>query len=114
MLNSVKILDLSRVLAGPLATMMLGDLGADVLKIERPDSGDDTRSWGPPFDGRGESAYYLSVNRNKKSAALDLDSETDRALILKLIAGADVVVDNFKPGTLDRRRLKPADLLREH
>lgn len=114
MLNSVRILDLSRVLAGPLATMMLGDLGADVLKIERPDSGDDTRSWGPPFDDRGESAYYLSVNRNKKSAALDLDSEPDRDLILQLIAGADVVVDNFKPGTLERRGLNPPNLLAEH
>src|SRR5512141_1575537 len=103
MLNSVKILDLSRVLAGPLATMMLGDLGANVLKIERPDSGDDTRAWGPPFDDRGESAYYLSVNRNKKSVALDLDSEPDRQLLLELLAGADVVVDNFKAGTLERR-----------
>jgi crotonobetainyl-CoA:carnitine CoA-transferase CaiB-like acyl-CoA transferase len=114
MLNSIKILDLSRVLAGPLATMMLGDLGANVLKIERPDSGDDTRSWGPPFDDRGESAYYLSVNRNKKSAALDLDSEADRELILQLIAGADVVVDNFKPGTLERRGVDPANLLAKH
>src|SRR6476646_5730374 len=105
MLNSIKILDLSRVLAGPLATMMLGDLGADVLKIERPDTGDDTRSWGPPFDERGESAYYVSVNRNKKSAALDLDSAADKARILKLIAEADVLVDNFKPGTLERRGL---------
>jgi crotonobetainyl-CoA:carnitine CoA-transferase CaiB-like acyl-CoA transferase len=94
--------------------MMLGDLGADVLKIERPDTGDDTRSWGPPFDERGESAYYLSVNRNKKSAALDLDSEPDRHVILRLIEGADVVIDNFKPGTLERRGLDPADLLRKH
>src|SRR6476646_2776288 len=114
MLNSTRILDLSRVLAGPLATMMLGDLGADVLKIERPDTGDDTRSWGPPFDDRGESAYYLSVNRNKKSAAMDLDSEADRALILELVRGADVVVDNFKPGTLERRGLDPATLLATH
>lgn len=114
MLNSVKILDLSRVLAGPLATMMLGDLGADVLKIERPGGGDDTRSWGPPFDDWGESAYYLSVNRNKKSAALDLDSPPDKALILELIAGADVVVDNFKPGTVERRGIEPAGLLAKH
>ncbi len=111
MLSSIKILDLSRVLAGPLATMMLGDLGAEVLKIERPDTGDDTRSWGPPFDSRGESAYYLSVNRNKKSAALDLDQQSHRNLILSLIAGADVVVDNFKPGTLERRGVDPASLL---
>jgi crotonobetainyl-CoA:carnitine CoA-transferase CaiB-like acyl-CoA transferase len=94
--------------------MMLGDLGADVLKIERPDTGDDTRSWGPPFDDRGESAYYLSVNRNKKSAALDLDSEADRDLMLQLIAGADVVVDNFKPGTLERRGVNPANLLAKY
>lgn len=114
MLSNVKILDLSRVLAGPLAAMTLGDLGADVLKIERPGTGDDTRSWGPPFDERGESAYYLSVNRNKKSAALDLDSATDRALIFQLIQGADVVVDNFKPGTLERRGIDPADLLAKH
>jgi crotonobetainyl-CoA:carnitine CoA-transferase CaiB-like acyl-CoA transferase len=114
MLNSVKILDLSRVLAGPLATMILGDLGADVLKIERPDSGDDTRSWGPPFDERGESAYYLSVNRNKKSAALDLDSEADRDLMVKLVSGADVVIDNFKPGTLERRGVSPEQLLERH
>src|SRR5665647_3486315 len=111
MLNSVKILDLSRVLAGPLCTMMLGDLGADVLKIERPGTGDDTRSWGPPFDHRGESAYYLSVNRNKKSAALDLDQRRDTDLILQLIAGADVVVDNFKPETLERRGVDPSKVL---
>lgn len=114
MLTSVKILDLSRVLAGPLATMTLGDLGADILKIERPDTGDDTRSWGPPFDDQGQSAYYLSVNRNKKSAALDLDSPADKDLILKLVAGADVVVDNFKRGTLERKGIDPADLLAQH
>lgn len=113
MLNSIKILDLSRVLAGPLSTMILGDMGADVLKIERPGAGDDTRTWGPPFDQRGESAYYLSVNRNKKSAALDLDQQGDRDLILDLIRGADVVVDNFKPGTLERRGVNPANLLEE-
>src|ERR1019366_7030673 len=114
MLNSVKILDLSRVLAGPLATMMLGDLGADVLKIERPGSGDDTRSWGPPFDERGESAYYLSVNRNKKSAALDLDDHDDRELIRHLASGADVVVDNYKPGTLECRGIEPPKLLEQN
>lgn len=113
MLNSIKILDLSRVLAGPLCTMILGDMGADVLKIERPGTGDDTRTWGPPFDQRGESAYYLSVNRNKKSATLDLNQQGDRGLILDLIRGADVVVDNFKPGTLERRGVRPTDLLDE-
>lgn len=114
MLTGCRVLDLSRVLAGPLATMMLGDLGADVIKVERPGSGDETRGWGPPFDDRGESAYYLSVNRNKRSVVADLDREEDRALIRRLIAGADVVVENFRPGTLERRGLDPARLLAEH
>ncbi|HEY0243196.1 MAG TPA: CoA transferase [Gemmatimonadaceae bacterium] len=107
MLNNVKVLDLSRVLAGPLATMMLGDLGARVIKVERPGVGDDTRGWGPPFDERGESAYYLSINRNKKSIALDLDAEADVNVLAALAAGADVVVDNFRPGTLERRGIDP-------
>ena len=111
MLNSVKVLDLSRVLAGPLTTMMLGDLGAQVIKVEKPGTGDDTRGWGPPFDDRGESAYYLSVNRNKKSVALDLDLEPDRELIFDLAAGADVVIDNFRPGTMERRGIDPEILL---
>jgi crotonobetainyl-CoA:carnitine CoA-transferase CaiB-like acyl-CoA transferase len=107
MLEGTRILDLSRVLAGPLATMMLGDLGADVVKVERPGVGDETRGWGPPFDARGESAYYLSVNRNKLSIAADLNDPADRALIADLIQGADVVVDNFRLGTLERRGLGP-------
>ena len=111
MLNSINILDLSRVLAGPLATMMLGDLGANVIKVEKPGTGDDTRGWGPPFDDRGESAYYLSVNRNKKSIALDLDQHRDRGALLEIAAGADVVVDNFKPGTLERRGIDPRKFL---
>ncbi len=108
MLNHIKVLDLTRVLAGPLCTMSLGDLGADIIKVERPGGGDDTRGWGPPFDERGESAYYLSINRNKKSIALDLDSEADRTILTELAKGADVVVDNFLPGTLERRDLDPA------
>jgi crotonobetainyl-CoA:carnitine CoA-transferase CaiB-like acyl-CoA transferase len=111
MLTGVKILDLSRVLAGPLCTMMLGDLGASVLKVERPDGGDDTRGWGPPFDARGESAYYLSVNRNKLGLVADLDREPDAALLRVLAAEADVVVENFRPGALARRGLG-ADALR--
>ena len=91
--------------------MILGDLGAHVLKVERPDGGDETRGWGPPFDDRGESAYYLSVNRNKAGLAADLDRAEDRALLQDLVAGADVVVDNFRPGTLERRGLGPAELL---
>lgn len=98
----LKVLDLTRVLAGPLATMILGDLGADVIKVERPATGDDTRGWGPPFDERGESAYFLSINRNKLSIAGDLTRATDRALILSLLTDADVVVENFRRGTLDR------------
>src|SRR5512141_2058869 len=95
-LRYTRILDLSRVLAGPLCTMTLGDLGARVIKVERPGVGDETRRWGPPFDSRGESAYYLSVNRNKKSIAADLDSAEDRSMILARAAEADVVVDNFR------------------
>ena len=111
MLSGTKILDLTRVLAGPLCTMMLGDLGADVLKVERPDGGDETRGWGPPFDERGQSAYFLSVNRNKLGAALDLDRDADRELLERLIAGADVVVDNYRRGTLERRGLDPERFL---
>ena len=114
LLHGVRIVDLSRVLAGPLCTMMLGDLGADVIKVERPVCGDETRGWGPPFDERGESAYYLSVNRNKKSVAADLSDPSDRTLIDSLIAGADVVVDNFRRGVLDRFGLSPAALLARH
>src|SRR5687768_15117041 len=101
-LKGLKVLDLSRVLAGPLSTMLLGDLGADVIKVERPGRGDDTRDWGPPFDERGESAYYLSTNRNKLSIAAGLRDNRDRALVVDLIDGADVVVDNFLPGALRR------------
>jgi crotonobetainyl-CoA:carnitine CoA-transferase CaiB-like acyl-CoA transferase len=94
--------------------MILGDLGADVIKVERPGTGDETRGWGPPFDARGESAYYLSVNRNKLSLAADLDDPGDRLLISELIQEADVVVDNFRPGTLERRGLDPDELLNGH
>jgi len=99
-LAGLKVVDLSRVLAGPLCTMLLGDAGADVIKIERPGTGDDTRSWGPPFVA-GESAYYLSVNRNKRSLALDLSSPNGQEVLARLISQADVVVDNFKPGTME-------------
>lgn len=110
MLSGTRVLDLSRILAGPLATMMLGDLGADVIKVERPVVGDDTRGWGPPFDPRGQSAYFLSVNRNKKSVALDLRDADARALLFELMAHADVVVDNFLPSSLRRIGLDPAQL----
>jgi crotonobetainyl-CoA:carnitine CoA-transferase CaiB-like acyl-CoA transferase len=107
----LKVLDLSRILAGPLCSMILGDLGADVIKVERPGSGDETRGWGPPFNGDGESAYFLSVNRNKKSIAADLSDPRDRAVIEALIAEADVVLDNFVAGSLDRLGLDPERLL---
>jgi crotonobetainyl-CoA:carnitine CoA-transferase CaiB-like acyl-CoA transferase len=114
MLSGVKVLDLSRVLAGPLCTMILGDLGADVIKVERPSAGDDTRGWGPPFDERGESAYFLCANRNKLSIALDLDATADREVLLELVAGADVVMDNFVRGALERRQIFPEELLARH
>lgn len=113
-LSSIKVLDLTRVLAGPLCTMMLGDMGARVVKIERPRGGDDTRGWGPPFDAEGQSAYYLSVNRNKWSVAADLDDPVDQQFIRELAAEADVVVDNFLPGALTKRGLDPDGLLARH
>jgi crotonobetainyl-CoA:carnitine CoA-transferase CaiB-like acyl-CoA transferase len=111
-LAGIRVLDLTRVLAGPLCTMMLGDLGADVIKVERPGVGDDTRSWGgsTPLD----SPYFRSVNRNKLSIAADFDDAGDRDLILKLIAEAHVVVDNFLPGVLAKRGLDPEKLLAKH
>jgi crotonobetainyl-CoA:carnitine CoA-transferase CaiB-like acyl-CoA transferase len=96
-LDGLRVLDLSRVLAGPYCTMMLADLGADVVKIERPGSGDETRGWGPPYTG-GESAYYLSANRGKRSVAIDLSSEEGRRIALDLCAEANVVIENFKTG----------------
>lgn len=100
-LEGVKVLDLSRVLAGPYATMVLADLGADVIKVERPETGDDTRHWGPPFVG-GESAYFLSVNRNKRSMTADLKDDEDLEKIRRLARGADVLIENMNPGTLEK------------
>jgi crotonobetainyl-CoA:carnitine CoA-transferase CaiB-like acyl-CoA transferase len=100
-LEGVTVVDLTRILAGPFCTQRLGDLGADVIKIERTDGGDDTRGWGPPF-AEGVSTYFLSVNRNKRSVALDLKQEGGKALLWRLLADADVVVENFRPGTLER------------
>ena len=113
-LAGVRVVDLTRVLAGPLCTMMLGDLGADVLKVERPGEGDETRGWGPPFDRAGQSAYFLAVNRNKLSVALDLDVEDDRLMLHRLLADADIVVDNFRTGMLAQRGLDPMRLLAVH
>jgi crotonobetainyl-CoA:carnitine CoA-transferase CaiB-like acyl-CoA transferase len=101
-LSGITILDLSRILAGPFATMLLGDLGADVIKVERPGAGDDTRQWGPPFTPSGESAYYLCANRNKKSITVDLSQAPGRALVRELATRADVLVENFRAGAMDR------------
>ena len=103
-LQDVRVLDLSRVLAAPHCTMVLGDLGAEVIKVERPETGDDTRQWGPPFAG-GESTYFLSCNRNKKSITLNLKSERGREIAVALAAESDVLVENLLPGTLDRMGL---------
>jgi crotonobetainyl-CoA:carnitine CoA-transferase CaiB-like acyl-CoA transferase len=100
-LAGVRVVDLSRVLAGPYCTMVLADLGADVVKVERPQGGDETRSWGPPFVA-GEAAYFLAVNRGKRSAAIDLATPAGREIARELCAGADVVVENFKAGGADR------------
>ncbi|MEO7823246.1 MAG: CoA transferase [Gemmatimonadaceae bacterium] len=109
-----KIVDFTRVLAGPLCSMILGDLGADVVKVERPGTGDETRGWGPPFDAEGESAYFLSVNRNKKSLAADLNVASDRDLVLGLLDGADVAIDNFLPGSLARFGIDRDRILETH
>jgi formyl-CoA transferase len=100
-LAGIRVLDLTRILAGPLCTMMLGDMGADVIKVEPPGSGDDTRSWGPPF-AEGESAYYLGVNRNKRSITLNMAVKPGQEVLAGLIKKADVLVENFKVGTLEK------------
>ena len=113
-LEGIKVLDLSRVLAGPHCSMMLGDLGAHIIKVERTGSGDDTRGWGPPFDADGESAYFLSTNRNKLSLAADFRSADDLALVRELIANADIVIENFLPGVLARYGLDADELLAQN
>ena len=100
-LDGVRVVDLSRVVAGPYCTMTLGDMGADVVKIEQPGRGDESRAFGPPFLG-GESPYYLSINRNKRSCTVDLKREAGRAVVWRLIADADVVIQNFRPGAAAR------------
>ena len=112
-LAGLRVLDLSRVLAGPLCTMILGDLGADVIKVERAGAGDDTRQWGPPWAGQ-EAAYFLCVNRNKRSVAADLKSAEGQALVRRLAREADVVVENFAPGMLEGWGLGYDDLAREN
>ena len=113
-LAGTRVVDLTRAMAGPYATMMLGDAGAEVVKVERPVTGDDTRGWGPPFldggDGSRESGYFLSVNRNKKSVCLDLKDGDDVERLHGLVAAADVVVENFRPGVMERLGLGEAAL----
>lgn len=110
-LTGIKIADFSRVLAGPYATMLLADLGAEVIKVERPGSGDDTRGWGPPFDSNGDSTYFLSVNRNKQGLSLDLSKESDQQKALELINSSDVVVENFGPGGMEKYNLGYSKLI---
>ena len=126
-LDGIQVLDLTRVLSGPYCTMLLADMGARVIKIEQPGKGDDTRAWGPPFlypsghkppaggpDDRGESAYFLSINRNKESVTLDFKHPEGRALLERLIAKSDVVVENFRPGTLTKLGLDYDTLAPRH
>jgi crotonobetainyl-CoA:carnitine CoA-transferase CaiB-like acyl-CoA transferase len=112
-LKGLKVIDFSRVVAGPYSTMLLGDMGAEVIKVERPGTGDDSRSWGPP--SRGEvSTYFLGLNRNKKSIAIDLATERGADLARELVAGADVVIESFRPGVMERLGLGYESLREDH
>ncbi len=111
--SGIRVLDLSRVLAGPYCTMLLSDLGADVVKVERPGEGDETRAWGPPSAG-GEAAYFLAVNRGKRSVALDLARPEGQEVVQRLARAADVVVENFRPGTAERLGAGYEQLAREN
>lgn len=112
-LNDITVLDLTRVLAGPYASMWLADLGAEIIKVERPDTGDDTRSYGPPFVN-GESSYFMSVNRNKKSVTLNFKTEEGQEILWNLIDQSDVLLENFRPGTLDRAGFGYEDVKERH
>ncbi len=115
-LTGIRILDLSRILAGPICTQLLGDYGADIIKIEKPGAGDDTRSWGPPFvkeaDGNDteESTFYLCANRNKRSVAVDISQADGQALIRKLLGKCDVLIENFRVGALSKYGLGDDEL----
>ena len=100
-LDGIRILDLTRVLSGPYCTMLLGDLGAEVIKVERPRQGDDTRAFAPPFQG-DQAAYFLSINRNKKSITIDMKSERGREVLWRLVDVSDVLVENFRPAAMER------------
>ena len=112
-LAGIRVVDLTRILAGPYCTQALADAGADVLKIEEPGKGDDTRGWGPPFV-KGESAYFLSVNRGKRSLTLNLKAERGREILWRLLEAADVLVENFRPGTMDRMGFGEAAVRARH
>ena len=99
-MTGLRVIDLTRVLGGPYCTQILADHGADVIKVEPP-AGDEVRDWGPPFHGE-DAAYFVGINRNKRSIGLDLASEGGRAVLMKMLEGADVLIENFKPGTLDK------------
>ena len=112
-LDGVKVIDLTRVLGGPFGTQWLGDHGADVIKIEPP-HGDDVRAWGPPFDEEaGAASYFLGVNRNKRGAALDLRKPEGRDVLLRLLESADVLIENFKPGGMEKWGLGYEDVLKD-
>lgn len=112
LLDGIRVVDLTRVLAGPYCTMILGDLGAEVIKIEHPERGDDTRHWGPPFVEGGQSAYFLCANRNKRSLTLNLKSEKGLRILKELVEVSDIVVENFRVGTLERWGLSYEELQR--
>src|SRR5262245_40191970 len=112
-LSGITVLDLTRVLSGPYCTMLLADMGARVIKIEQPGKGDDTRGWGPPFID-GESAYFLRINRNKESVTLDFKKPEAREILDRLIEKSDVLVENFRPGTLNKIGLDYAALAPKH
>src|SRR5271157_5061649 len=112
-LTDIRVLDASRVLAGPFCGQLLGDLGAEVIKVERPGSGDETRAWGPPFSGP-LSAYFLSCNRNKRAITLDLGREDGRELFLQLVRKSDILLENFRPASADRLGLSQDKLLAAH
>lgn len=108
-LDGIRVLDLTRALAGPYCTMFLGDMGAEIVKVEQPGVGDDSRGWGPPFIGK-ESAYFLAINRNKKSLAIDMKTKQGVELVRRLACKADVLIENFRPGTMDRFGLGEAEI----
>jgi formyl-CoA transferase len=109
-LAGLKVIDLTRVLGGPYCTMVLSDHGAEVIKLEPP-QGDETREWGPPFEDAGDASYFIGINRNKKSVGLDLSKPAGREVLMRLLEDADVLVENFKPGSMEKWALGYEDVL---